>query len=624
MSANSNNNRDDDSIESVDTEIQSYNNINGHVKTNDNDNTLYQTRSRLSAMVRSITNEKEEDLADRETLQRLVTQNSKGIEKLKTAVEVDGYGALGPLEQAIDMEKTTTAFQMDPNSTFHDNDEWKYPIDLDTQMRLVVFTDNDKQDPRNWPNARKWALTLLLGIICFDVALGSAIVTGDIEGPMKTFGVSQEVIILTITLFVLGFGFGPLLFAPLSEEYGRKIIYVTTLFVALIFVVPCGAAQNIGTLLVCRLIDGVAFSAPMCLIGGNLADMFEGADRGMAMSVFSAAPFIGPVVGPLIGGYIGDNVGWRWLYWVHLIFSGVVYAFMLVFLPETSHSHILRKRAKHLRKITNDETYRALAELKQRTLSETVKETLGRPMILLSELIVFLITIYMSIIYGLLYMFFFAYPVVYMEGKNWSASKTGLMFIPIGGGVLIATAIAPFFNKQYLKLAKKYTDRGELPPAELRLIPMMFGCWFVPIGMFAFAWSSYPSVSWAGPAFSGLACGFGFNCLYNPANNYIVDSYQHYAASALAAKTFVRSLWGACVPLFTIQMYHRLGYEWASSLMGFISLACCIIPFLFYKFGATIRKRSRYAYSPEHASSSNQKMENTCSSDKSSEATLST
>ena len=227
------------------------------------------------------------------------------------------------------------------------------------------------------------------------------------------------------------------------------------------------------------------------------------------------------------------------------------------------------------------------------------KDSLLRPFVLLSELIVFLITLYMSVIYGLLYMFFFAYPIVYMEGKGWSASKTGIMFIPIGVGVLAATAVAPLVNKDYNKRAQKYRDRGEIPPAELRLIPMMIACWFIPSSLFSFAWSSYPLVSWAGPCFSGFGAGIGFCTLYNPANNYIVDSYQHYAASALAAKTFVRSIWGACVPLFTIQMYHRLGYEWATSLMAFISLACCLIPYLFFYYGARIRKFSRYAYSPD-------------------------
>jgi len=128
---------------------------------------------------------------------------------------------------------------------------------------------------------------------------------------------------------------------------------------------------------------------------------------------------------------------------------------------------------------------------------------------------------------------------------------------------------------------------------------MMASCWFIPIGLFIFAWTSYRELSWVGPSLAGFAVGFGFIFLYNSANNYLVDSYQHQAASALAAKTCLRSFWGAGVVLFTLQMYDRLGDQWASSLLGFISLACCAIPFLFWKYGAKIRTRSRFAYSAE-------------------------
>ncbi len=532
---------------------------------------------------------------DKETLERLVT-NNKGVDDIITRLETRA-GQLGPLEDGIDIHEVAT--HAAPDSTFHHEDKWHYPIDEETGMRIVQFIEKDEKDPRNWSNLYKWFLTFFLGTICFDVAFCSAVVTGDVDGPMETFHVSEEVIILTVTLLVIGFGVGPLIFAPLSEEVGRRPVYVVTLGIAVIFIIPCAVAKNIGTLLVCRFLDGLFFSAPMCLIGGNLAEMWRTEERGVAMSIFSAAPFLGPVIGPLVGGFIGDNAGWRWIYWVMLIFSGVLYIALVVLLPETHHQTILKKRAKNLRKLTGDDTYRAISEVKIRSLKKIAEETLLRPLILLTEPIVFLITIYMAIVYGLLYMFFFAYPVVYMEGKGWSASMTGLMFIPIAVGVIGATAIAPVFNIDYNKRAQKYKDRGELPPAELRLIPMMIGCWFVPAGLFAFAWSSYPHVHWAGPCISGLACGWGFNQLYNPANNYIVDSYQHYAASGLAAKTFLRSMWGAVVPLFTVQMYHRLGYEWASSLLAFISLACCGIPYFFFFFGKRVRARSKYAYSPE-------------------------
>lgn len=543
-----------------------------------------------------ITQRFEESAQDQQEVLNIIDSHKEGVQNVLSRYETYTNN-LGPAEPAIDQE-TPEKFVADPNTTLHPEDKWQYPVDVETGFRVVQFVEDDRDDPRCWPTRQKWNYTILLGLVCFDVAMMSAIITGDMKSPAEYFGVSSVVMCLCVSLMVWGFGVGPLIFAPMSEEFGRNRVYHTTLFVAVVFIVPCAVAKNIGTLLAFRFLDGVAFSAPMCLIGGSLSDMWRSEERGVAMSIFSAAPFIGPVMGPIVGSLLSVKVNWRWPYYFMIIFSGCLYLIMVVFLPETHHQTLLKRRAQKLRKLTGDPSYRAISEIQIRTFKEIVEGTLLRPVILLSELIVLLITIYMSIIYGLLYMFFFAYPVVYGEGKKWGDIKTSLMFIPLGVGVLISTAISPYFNRDYVKRAQRYIDRGEIPPAELRLIPMMIGSVFVPIGLFSYAWSSFPHVSWAGPCFSGMACGFGFLMLYNPANNYIVDSYQHYAASGLAAKTFVRSMWGGAVPLFTIQMYHRLGYEWATTLMAFISLACVAIPFMFYHFGARIRKRSKYAYSP--------------------------
>jgi hypothetical protein len=250
-----------------------------------------------------------------------------------------------------------------------------------------------------------------------------------------------------------------------------------------------------------------------------------------------------------------------------------------------------------MRKETGDADHVAETDLDLRPMTERLSIFLIRPFqLLFREIIVLLIALYMSVLYGLLYMFFVAYPIIYQKRKGWSAGSTGLMFIPLAVGVILSAFCAPFVNKHYLKMVHKYNGA---PPAEIRLIPMMLSCWFIPIGLFIFAWTSYPHLSWVGPCLAGLPVGFGFIFLYNAANNYLVDSYQHQAASALAAKTFIRSFWGAGVVLFTNQMYDRLGDQWASSLLAFLGLACCLIPFAFWKWGATIRSRSKYAYSPE-------------------------
>ncbi|KAK3300728.1 major facilitator superfamily domain-containing protein [Chaetomium fimeti] len=460
--------------------------------------------------------------------------------------------------------------------------------------KLVAFADGDPENPKNWSKAWKWYITMVVAVTCFVVAFNSSVITSDVPGVSESFNVSHEAALVPISVFVVGFGVGPMIFAPLSEVFGRRIIYGSTLFIAVVFIIPCAVSKNIGTLIVCRLIDGIAFSAPMTLVGGTLADLWRNEERGVPMAAFSAAPFIGPAIGPLVGGFLSDAAGWRWLYWIQLILSFVVWVLITFTVPETYAPTILARRAAKLRKQTGDNGHVTEAELDQRPFSQRIGVFLIRPFqLLFRELIVFLVSLYMSVLYGLLYMFFVAYPIIFEARKGYSSGTTGLMFIPIAVGVILSATCAPMVNKHYLTLVAKHNGR---PPAETRLIPMMISCWFIPAGLFIFAWTSYERLIWVGPCLAGLPVGFGFIFLYNSANNYLVDSYQHQAASALAAKTFIRSFWGAAVVLFTEQMYDRMGDQWASSFLAFLSLACCAIPFLFWRYGAAIRRRSKYAF----------------------------
>lgn len=466
------------------------------------------------------------------------------------------------------------------------------------EHELVTFKIGDSENPKNWSKTYKWYVTAVVAATCFVVAVASSIITADLEGPAEEFHVSHEVALISVTLFVIGFGVGPLVFAPLSELFGRKPVYVSTLAVAVIFVIPCAVSKNIGTLLVCRLIDGIAFSAPMTLVGGTLADLWKNEERAVPMAAFSAAPFAGPAIGPLIGGYLANAGGWRWLYWFQLILSGCTWLLITLTVPETYAPALLKKRAQKLRKETGVNSYVTEQELDTRPFAERLRIFLLRPLqLLFLEPIVLFISLYMSVLYGLLYMFFVAYPIVYQGGKGWGRGPTGLMFIPLAIGVVLSAFCAPFVNKHYLSLVAR-APNGR-PPAEARLIPMMFSCWAIPIGLFIFAWTSYPQLSYWGPMMGGFPVGFGFIFLYNSANNYLVDTYQHQAASALAAKTFIRSIWGASTVLFTEQMYNTMGMQWASSFLAFLALACCLIPYVFYFKGASIRKHSRFAFADE-------------------------
>ena len=161
------------------------------------------------------------------------------------------------------------------------------------EYELVTFKVDDPENPKNWSKVFKWYCTMVVASTCFVVAFASSVITADLEGPAERFNISREVSLLPVTVFVVGFGVGPLAFAPFSELFGRRPVYAITMGLAVIFVIPCAVSQNIGTLIACRLIDGIAFSAPMTLVGGTLADLWRNEERAVPMAAFSAAPFIG-------------------------------------------------------------------------------------------------------------------------------------------------------------------------------------------------------------------------------------------------------------------------------------------------------------------------------------------
>ncbi|OSD04427.1 MFS general substrate transporter [Trametes coccinea BRFM310] len=465
------------------------------------------------------------------------------------------------------------------------------------QMKLVTWKEGDPEDPRNWSSLYRWYITAVCAIAVVQVAFASAVITGDFRDIEHEFHVGEVVTALSVSLMVVGFGLGPLCWSPLSELYGRRPIWVIPSLIYVIFNIPCAVAKNIQTLLICRFFCGVFASAPLTLAGGTISDVWDNNERGLAIALFAAAPYGGPVLGPIVGGFVGENIGWRWIIWVNMIFAGVVTAFTMT-IPETFAPVLLRKRAQRLREETGDPTITTEQELFKASLSQIITETLLRPFqMIVTEPILLLMSLYIALIYGLLYAFFFSYPVVFGEDYAWNDGMVGLTFCSVLIGVAIALFVTPRIERDYLRRA---AEKGGHADPEDRLPGMMIGCWFVPISLFIFGWTSPPAVmpgggNWVGPVSSGIPFGFGMVIIYFSANAYLIDAFPGYVASALAAKTVIRSGSGAAMPLFITAMYHNLGNGWAASTWAFISLAMIPIPFLFYRYGRAIRARSKRA-----------------------------
>jgi hypothetical protein len=277
------------------------------------------------------------------------------------------------------------------------------------------------------------------------------------------------------------------------------------------------------------------------------------------------------------------------------IFTGVLWIICGLLVPETYAPVLLRKRAEKLSKLTGDVyASKSDAEKGKTSPSQAFKTALSRPWILLlKEPIVLLLSIYMAIIYGTLYMLFSAFPIVFQQNRGWSAGVGGLSFLGVAVGMLAAVAYSIWDNKRYARIVDA-SESGMASP-EARLPPAMVGAVAIPIGLFWFAWTNAPSIPWIVSIMAGAPFGFGMVLVFLSIMNYLIDAYVIYAASVLAANSVLRSLFGAAFPLFCPYMYRNLGIHWASSVPAFLALACVPFPFLFYKYGSAIRERCKFA-----------------------------
>ena len=119
----------------------------------------------------------------------------------------------------------------------------------------------------------------------------------------------------SVSIFVLGFASGPLLLAPLSELYGRVVIYNVTNVLFLLFTMLCAIARDESTFLALRFLSGFSGVATITIGSGTIADLMPREKRGQAVSIWSVGTILGPMIGPIIGGYVAEVVGWRWIFW---------------------------------------------------------------------------------------------------------------------------------------------------------------------------------------------------------------------------------------------------------------------------------------------------------------------
>ena len=457
----------------------------------------------------------------------------------------------------------------------------------------VDFAPGDIENPKEWSTKRRWYCTIVAVMLVMNATFASSSPSGALRGISKDFHVSEVAAGLVITLFLLGYVAGPLLFAPLSEFYGRRYVFYITFTLYNCFNFLCAFAPNFGSLLVGRLLTGTFASAPLTNAPGVLADVWGPIERGNAMAIFSMMTFIGPAVGPVISGFLELKEDWRWSFYVLLWLGGATELLMFT-IPETLPSLVLINKAHRLRAtgVPEYQDLQAPAEAQGRKLADVFKVALIRPWQILFDPISFLAAIYLSVVYLLLYMLFTIYPIVFQEKRGWNSGVGELPLLGTVIGACIGGAVVFYVSIR----DKKKMEAGIPRKPEDRLpLAMIAGIMF-PCTMFWFAWSAeYNYVHWFVPTLAGTFLSTSIMLVFVAYLNYLTDTYLMYTASAMAANTICRSACGAAAPLFTNQMFTALGVGGGGSLIGGVACLLAPIPFVFYKYGESIRQKSRFA-----------------------------
>ncbi|TFY78557.1 hypothetical protein EWM64_g5454 [Hericium alpestre] len=387
------------------------------------------------------------------------------------------------------------------------------------EILYVEFEKHDKRDPVNFSKAIKWGITLSACFFTMLSATSSSSYALGFDTMTRDLNCTEFQATIGLSVYPLGFGIVPLLTASLSEEFGRRYLYLVSAFGFMMFQLMTALSGNIQTVILARFLAGAFGSTGSTMVGGSIADIWQPHERGLPMAIFSLVALGGTAVGPIAAGWIDMNphMGWRWIQWIHVIFTGMDMLALCLIGKETRKTVILTRLAWKLRKETGNHRYRARAEDESASLKTLVFISMTRPIyLLLTEPIVIAFSIWVGFAWGILYVLMESISPIFRDVYRFNTGETGTVFV----AVLLGTIFGYLGNMHQERLYQKYfAKRGP----EARLFWVCIAGVTFPAGMFIYAWTAYSRITWVAPCIGIVIVIFSIFLIYLAVFTYLAD-----------------------------------------------------------------------------------------------------
>ncbi|KAK5134504.1 hypothetical protein LTR08_006421 [Meristemomyces frigidus] len=462
---------------------------------------------------------------------------------------------------------------------------------------------NDPGNPYNWSKQRKWLVTAAALTSTLIVPLNGTSITVASAAINEQFDVQDysnfSNSYWTVTSWSLGGALFIVVLLPIMEDVGVRIGYIVTYIFFLLMIIPQALAQNFATLVVTRFFSGGCVALLANTISSVIPDIWAGDKArnrpvGLYIMLYLTGSTLGPPLFAPVMEFIGD---WRWIFYIQLIIYTAIFPLFFLLLRETRGTVILRRRAAHLRKTTGRAIY-TQSELDSPPLTQRLLKAMTRPAYLLfTEPVLFASTLWSAFSFGTVFLFTQSAEQVFSGVYGWSSASTGYVQSAIVVGEILGWGAAMYSSRLYLRSSTRNTESPGRPIPEARLYVSVFASFFGVVGgMFVYAWTSYPHIPWIAPAIGLAMVGFGIQVVISAVADYITDAYaaSDYAGSAISAVAAGENLVAAFLPLAAQSMYTNLGFQWASTLLGFLALLLSFAPVVFIWKGRQLRARSPF------------------------------